>query len=436
MPLLKKEQTVAFIEHILAVEDSSGSLRLSSAQSEKIHADSGGLPGRVEQLVLESMRTGIIQWGAARLSSVSPLTTVATIIGVVALLLMLIFQDSINSLFGESEEVASQPELPSEGEVSLTLPPTPAVEPPESATTAVEMTTNPPAAIALPEPLETAQPAAEPGLPDSPKDVVAIKREESVSTVELPVLQVEEVQPETVVAADLEAEQGQQQLAAPVVVKAATEPVVVEEGTPSISPPDVVQPQQQAPAPDQVEVAASAEEVSAPETAPTEEAVAAETVAVPDAEAAPVEEVIPEQPVVVEKSSATPPPQQEPAAPKPAPVRDATPKKPKVEQQAKSTGVKQEAWLLRQSPEDYTLQLIGLRDAQGIPRFIKRNSLNGQAAYFRTSHQGQPWFVVLYGVYPNRGAAVKARSKLPPKLRGTGVWPRSFGSVQKEIRNR
>jgi DamX protein len=445
MPLFKREQTFAYIDHILEAENSSSSLRLSAAQSEKIHTDSGGLPGRVEQLVQESLHSGIVQWGAARLSNVSPLTTVATIIGVVALLLILIFQDSINSLFGEPEEVELQAELPSEGEVSLTLPSVPPVELPEATTSPSEVATEPLVTAAIPELPEADQPVDKPALPNSTQDVGDGEQAESVSTVEPPVSRAEEGPAETVVVAEPEPvkELEQQEPAAPADEKVTTEPVVVEESAPSpISPPDVVQSQQQAAEPEQVEAAEPADETTASEVVPTEEIVAVETVDVQPEEGAPVEEVIPVASVEDETSSTpspqevAPQPPEEPAAPKPAPVRDATPKKPKVEQQAKSAGVKQEAWLLKQSPEDYTLQLIGLRDAQGIPRFIKRHSLNGQAAYFRTSHQGQPWFVVLYGVYPNRSAAVKARSTLPPKLRSTGVWPRSFGDVQKEIRNR
>jgi DamX protein len=435
MPLLKKEQTFAFIDHILAAADSSGSLRLSSAQSEKIHVESGGLPGKVEQLVLESMRTGIIQWGAARLSSVSPLTTVATIIGVVALLLILIFQDSINSLFGgpEVEVVEPQAELPAEGTVSLALPPTPIVDPPVAVTPPSEMVATPATPVVPPEPPEINQPEKKAAAEDGQIDAVTDVQTESVVAVEPPV--------ETTVVTEPEPASGQQSTV-PTVEEAATEPVVVEDTVPPPSPQAVVQPPQQEPEP----TALPAEEVpvaeaEAPVPVVPEVVSADEEVAVaPEDEAAPVEEAMRWEPIEVEKSSAPLPPKEEPvvkpAAPKPAPVRDATPPKAKAGQQVSTTGVKQEAWLLQQRPENYTLQLIGLRDAQGIPRFIKRNSLNGQAAYFRTSHQGQPWFVVLYGVYPNRGAAVKARSKLPPKLRGTGVWPRSFGSVQKEIRNR
>ncbi len=432
MPLLKREQTTAYIEHILAAADSSRSLRLSLAQCDKIYTESGGLPGRVEQLVLESMRSGIIQWGAARLSSVSPLTTVASIIGVVALLLILIFQDSINSLFAEPEEVEPQVELLAEGTVPLALPPTSEVELPELATTPTELATTPSPPAVPPEPPVVILTENEPTVLDGQVDAVTEQQTEPVAAVELPVSGVvEEPSPEEVVEVELE----QQKPPAPTDEQATAGPVEAEEVA---APVEVAV----------IEEAEVAEEVAAPvevpvveEAAPVEVPVVEEVKVAPEG-AAPVEEATPVGPAMVEESSATPPqevaptPQVEPAAATPAPVKDATPPKAKVEKQAPTTGVKQEAWLLQQRPGDYTLQLVGVQNAQGIPSFITRHSLNGQAAYFRTSHQGHPWFVVLYGVYPNRSAALKARATLPSGLRNTGVWPRSFGSVQKEILNR
>jgi DamX protein len=95
-----------------------------------------------------------------------------------------------------------------------------------------------------------------------------------------------------------------------------------------------------------------------------------------------------------------------------------------------------EEWLLRQNPNAYTLQLVALGEEAGISRFLERFSLPGQAAYFRTMRQGKPWFSLLYGVYPDRQAALAARARLPAELQHSDVWPRSLASVQEEIRNR
>jgi DamX protein len=127
--------------------------------------------------------------------------------------------------------------------------------------------------------------------------------------------------------------------------------------------------------------------------------------------------------------SAAPDPKPEPAKKSPEPAVAAT----KTVSVAKPGS---EAWLLRQNPSAFTLQLIGVQDEAGVSRFLERYKLPGQTAYFRTSRQGKPWFPVLYGVFPNRDAAVAAKDRLPESLKRSGVWPRSLESVQKEIQSR
>ena len=118
-----------------------------------------------------------------------------------------------------------------------------------------------------------------------------------------------------------------------------------------------------------------------------------------------------------------------------------TPKKPPVEAKKAPTPKKKvkksaerEGWLLMQKPTAYTLQLIGLQDEPSIRAFIRRHRLQGKVAYFKTNRKGQAWFALLYGIYPNREAAIAARSKLPRSLRRPDIWPRSLESVHKEIK--
>ena len=108
--------------------------------------------------------------------------------------------------------------------------------------------------------------------------------------------------------------------------------------------------------------------------------------------------------------------------PSPAPVQE--------------NSIRREAWLLKQSPDAYTLQLIGAGDEQAVTSFIRRHRLQGNAAYFRTKSNGRPWFPVLYGLYPSRSAAVAARAKLPGKLATKDVWPRSMASVHQAIKGK
>ena len=124
----------------------------------------------------------------------------------------------------------------------------------------------------------------------------------------------------------------------------------------------------------------------------------------------------------------TPPPAPKMAVKPPAatPAIKATPK-------AVKKGPKREAWLLAQKPTAYTLQIIGLTDRSNIPAYIKQHKLAGQVAYFKTSRNGKVWYPLLYGIYPDRAAAIAARPKLASQLRQKGIWARSLESVHKEI---
>lgn len=100
-----------------------------------------------------------------------------------------------------------------------------------------------------------------------------------------------------------------------------------------------------------------------------------------------------------------------------------------------STGPHREAWLLRQPPKSYSLQLLGSRSEKSVTRFIEDNRLDlRQTAYYRGNFKDSEWFVLLYGIYPSRNAALEARERLPEALRKGKPWPRSLESVHSAIR--
>ena len=91
------------------------------------------------------------------------------------------------------------------------------------------------------------------------------------------------------------------------------------------------------------------------------------------------------------------------------------------------------AWLWSQDPSHYTLQLLGGRTEAGIRQFIRQHKLEGQTVYYRTTRNGRPWYVLVYHSYPDRKAARAAIGKLPPALRKTRPWARSFASIHAEL---
>jgi len=94
-----------------------------------------------------------------------------------------------------------------------------------------------------------------------------------------------------------------------------------------------------------------------------------------------------------------------------------------------------EAWLLEQPETSFSLQLLGSRNEQSIAGYIRQNQLDEQqAAYYRGLYQGGAWYVLMYGVYPNKEAAVAGRDALPVQVRKAKPWPRQLKSVHESIR--
>jgi DamX protein len=102
---------------------------------------------------------------------------------------------------------------------------------------------------------------------------------------------------------------------------------------------------------------------------------------------------------------------------------------------AQQTLPHREPWLLEQSEALFSLQLVGSRNEKSIADYIRRHKLDAnQAAYYRGRHQGAAWYVLMYGLYPTRKAAVEGRDTLPAKIRKAKPWPRSLKAVHASIR--
>jgi len=107
-----------------------------------------------------------------------------------------------------------------------------------------------------------------------------------------------------------------------------------------------------------------------------------------------------------------------------------------VEQKpAKQALPHRESWLLQQPEALFSLQLVGSRNEKSIADYIRRHKLDeNQAAYYRGNHQGAAWYVLMYGLYPTREAALEGRDTLPARIRKAKPWPRSLKAVHASIR--
>ncbi|MFT2112435.1 SPOR domain-containing protein [Marinomonas sp. 2405UD68-3] len=92
------------------------------------------------------------------------------------------------------------------------------------------------------------------------------------------------------------------------------------------------------------------------------------------------------------------------------------------------------SWWLTQSPNRYTLQLLGTYNLETVKEFIRdQGSLDG-FSYFQAVHKNRDWFVVVYGNYRNRSEAIAAVETLPQELQSLNPWARSVRGIQQDIR--
>lgn len=88
-------------------------------------------------------------------------------------------------------------------------------------------------------------------------------------------------------------------------------------------------------------------------------------------------------------------------------------------------------WLLTNPDNSYVIQLFGLRNAASARRFIERHQLQAQATVLTLEHNAAPWYVVVYGHYPDKARALAAIEALDPALSAHGAWARPVGSLKK-----
>jgi DamX protein len=117
------------------------------------------------------------------------------------------------------------------------------------------------------------------------------------------------------------------------------------------------------------------------------------------------------------------------------PPREVAPPAPaasvKPSQAVPSGAAQVNAWHLQQAGSRFTLQVLGSRSQASAQDFARQNGADFR--YFVKMHQGQPLYVVTYGVFSDRAAAQAAIKTLPAKAQAGNPWPKSFATIQQEI---
>lgn len=93
-----------------------------------------------------------------------------------------------------------------------------------------------------------------------------------------------------------------------------------------------------------------------------------------------------------------------------------------------------QAQFLAQPSHYYTVQLIGAPYVDVVHRYVRANKLEHSAIQLLLNNGKRPWTIAVVGVYPNKGAALAARARLPKHLRSNGAWVRKIGDIQKDMR--
>ena len=97
--------------------------------------------------------------------------------------------------------------------------------------------------------------------------------------------------------------------------------------------------------------------------------------------------------------------------------------------------VRDEAWILAQDPEHYTIQVMALDSVDRVLEVIDGYERLAPYAIYRLANEGRPLFVLVQGVYAEVEAARAARDAFPPRVqRPSNVWIRRFAKVLELIR--
>lgn len=108
---------------------------------------------------------------------------------------------------------------------------------------------------------------------------------------------------------------------------------------------------------------------------------------------------------------------------------------PIVSQLTEATRLEQDtARILAVTSTDYTMQLLGSHKEESIQTMLAKMPDDNNLMYFKKTHKGAPWYVLIYGHYAGRSEANAAAQQLPAALKGVKPWIRRVSAIQETIK--
>lgn len=119
-----------------------------------------------------------------------------------------------------------------------------------------------------------------------------------------------------------------------------------------------------------------------------------------------------------------------------SPPQNASPTSPPSEpkparQNVAKPDVSASEWYASQPGTSFLVQVLGTRTRSNADAFLKQHG--DSYRYFTKLHDGKPLYVVTYGSFSSRNAALEAIKTMPSSLKSGKPWVRSFANVKAEI---
>ncbi len=94
-----------------------------------------------------------------------------------------------------------------------------------------------------------------------------------------------------------------------------------------------------------------------------------------------------------------------------------------------------ESAVLAAPADSYLVQMMGSRSRPAAEQFVSERLAGREAGVITSSFQGDPWYVVVLGVFADRQAAQSVLQALPASLRELNPWARPSRDFQAQLRS-